>query len=154
MKLEHTEPRDRWIVVTDGVIVAHPCINMYVLISWECPGDLLRNVHVVELLAVHIEDVGIPLCLWDISRHIEVDQARILRKHLQRFHKRELVKIARGDDTCVGVVSQDLGDERGGDVRLCSPLINTLIDRWAGITLDGGATSFRPQMDVDSEEVR
>lgn len=97
-------------MIADLIVIVLPRIEMQVLIL----GPGLRrgaHVHVVERLAVHVEEIGIPLVSINPCNVVHVAEARLLGEDLQGLDLGEVVEVAAGDDVCVGVRLEDLGDE-------------------------------------------
>jgi hypothetical protein len=89
----HIQTGHRRIVIRHLRSKLRPCIHVNVLVL-----DLLRNrlrqIHVVELLRVHVEQVRVPLQLVDLICGICVLQPRDLSILLQRLDKGKLARVS------------------------------------------------------------
>ena len=99
----NVELADTGIVVRNFERLASPCVDMNVLKF----GSIFQAVayeHVVKLLHVHVESSRIALngrCFYHV---IHVEQARYLCEAPQRSYKFKLIKVARNNDSSVGVL--------------------------------------------------
>lgn len=93
-------------MVADLCCFVDPSVDVNVLIL----GVLLQRVgdeHMVELLSLHVEQVGVPLDRLDIGHCVEVVETRDLNIALQGRHCDEFVEVASGNDTGVLVLGKD-----------------------------------------------
>lgn len=104
------EPRNARIVIADLVVKVLPGVEVQMLILGRAPGSL-AHVHVVEGLAVHVEEVGVALAGGDPRYLVEVREAGLSGEDLQGLDLGEVVEIAGCDDVGLGVLLEDLGDE-------------------------------------------
>jgi Holliday junction resolvasome RuvABC DNA-binding subunit len=81
---------------------------MLVLYLWL---ESLADVHVVELLAVHVEEVCVSLELRDVRSLIKIPQIRHISEVLERLDKGELVEVTSDDDLCVLILIKDVGNK-------------------------------------------
>jgi hypothetical protein len=61
-------------------------------------GRLLRDVHMVELLAILAKHIRIAFSGRDASNDVEIEKARCADERLQRLDERELVEVSSGND--------------------------------------------------------
>ena len=71
----------------------------------------IRNVHMIQLLAIHIKEIRVSLQLWDSGHLVQIFQAGLGDEVFLRCNVRKFVKVATGDDFGVFVLLQDFGDE-------------------------------------------
>ena len=69
-----------------------------------------RNEHLVESLRVLVEDVTVPLILWDISGDVNVGKVGVERS-VNRACLVELVEVTSNDDIGLRVFREDSLDE-------------------------------------------
>lgn len=99
-------------MIANKIIIQLPRVDVDVLVRG---AVLIRqrgaDKHVIQLLRVHVVDVGVALLDGDADRLVEVDEARGGREDFQGLDEGEFVKVAGGDDAGVCVEGEDLGDE-------------------------------------------
>jgi hypothetical protein len=106
----NVEQTKAWVVVTDDGRLGHPRANVGMLnLSLGCQAG--ADIHVVELLAVHIEDVGVSLNWGDSGCLVEINKSRFGGKSTHGLHKGEFIEITSHDNTRLGVSSKNLADE-------------------------------------------
>lgn len=142
-------------------------MNMFVLCLWL---QSLANVHVIELLAVHVEKIGVAFELWDARSLVEIAQVGYLLECLERLNKGEFIEVAGDDDAGFAVLGKDVGDKvllcvtglssclkgcgtYGCDFHLFLTILNTAVYGRASIAFDRGQTTLAPKVDVDSKEL-
>lgn len=84
----------------------HPRIDMDVLVLCLL-GYALRHVHVVELLCVHVEEIGIALLLFDFDFGVEILEAAVFGICLQGLDEGEFVEVACRDYAGFLVLGED-----------------------------------------------
>lgn len=147
------KPRNRRIVITRRIIIAHPRVHMDMLIlRLATPSQARRYIQVIQLLAVHVEEVRVLLSRGNTDDIVQILQSRDRSKVLERLNECEFVVVARGHDGGVTVKAEDLADERACDIRLLRTLFDASINRRPRIAVEGRGTAFRGEMDIDSEE--
>ena len=68
----------------------------------------LRHKHVVELLGIHVEEVGVALELINLDYCIKVLESRYLDILFERFNKGELIEVACSYDAGILVLGKDV----------------------------------------------
>lgn len=104
------ELRNARVVIADLVVIVLPGVEVQVLVLGRASGSR-ADVHVVEGLAVHVEEVGVALVDGDLSRLIEICEAGLVRENLQGLDLDEVVEVPCCDDVGLGVLLEDLGNE-------------------------------------------
>lgn len=94
-----------------------PHIHMHVL-KLRTFGQRRADIHVIELLAIHVEEIGIALRLLDAGHLVKIAQTRLGEKGFERRDEGELIEIACGDHLGVGVLREDGRDEGLGLVSV------------------------------------
>lgn len=97
-------------MIADLVIIILPSVEMHMLILGPAPGSR-AHVHVVESLAVHVKEVGVPLVDGDVGDLVEVREAGLVGENLHGLNLGEVVEVPGGDYVGLGVLLKDLGDE-------------------------------------------
>jgi hypothetical protein len=106
----HVDHGNAGVVVADLVVVVLPSVEVQVLVL----DRLLQgraDVHVVEGLGVHVEEVGVTLLGWDIRDIVQVQHAGDVLEDLEGLNLGEVVEIASSDDAGAGVLLEDLSDK-------------------------------------------
>ena len=142
---------DARVVVADLVVVVLPRVEVEVLILG-LPGDGGADEHVVEGLAVHVEQVGVAVLGGHVGHIIEIEQTRGLLEGGDGGDLDELVEVTSSDDSGRGVLLEDLGNELASDGGLLNALLNAVVDGGAGVTVEGGGATLAGLVDVDGEE--
>lgn len=99
-------------MIANKIIIQLPRVDVDVLVR----GAVLvrqrgADKHVVQLLRVHVVDVGVALLDGDADGLVEVNEARGGGEDFQGLDEGEFVEVAGGDDAGVCVEGEDLGDE-------------------------------------------
>ena len=71
----------------------------------------LAHIHVIQLLAIHVIEITIPLQLINPRNFINIFELRDALKSLEGGDKGKFVEIATGNDPRVAVFCQNGGDE-------------------------------------------
>ena len=108
--LAQVQPRNARVVIADLAVIVLPGVEMHVLIP-DVASSSWTHVHVVEGLAVHVEEVGVALADGDLSNLVEVSEAGHVGEDPQRLNLDKVVEVSGGDDVRLGVLREDLGDE-------------------------------------------
>jgi hypothetical protein len=98
-------------VVADLVVVVLPGVEVQVLVL----DGLLQgraDIHVVEGLGVHVEEIGVTLLGGDVGDIVQVQHAGDVLEDLEGLDLGEVVEIASSDDAGAGVLFEDLSDKR------------------------------------------
>lgn len=104
----HIQPRYRRVVVANLRIEIRPRIDVDVLkLRPALLSQRRRYKHVVELLRIHVEQIGIPLNLVGSHHGIQVLEARNIGILAQGLHKGKLIKVACRHDAGVLVLGKD-----------------------------------------------
>lgn len=97
-------------MIADLVVIVLPGVEVHVLILGRATGSR-AHVHVVQGLAVHVEEVGVAFVDGDLGNLVEVREAGLVGEDLQGLNLDEVVEVAGSDDVGLGVLLEDLGDE-------------------------------------------
>lgn len=141
------------VMIGNLPLVCCPCVDVNMLklcSSGQGPADK----HVVQLLAIHVKQIRVPLQLTDPSHVIHVLQSGPGFECLQGLYVYEFVEVTARNDGSVGIFPEDLRNEilcmlepsyfceagKGtyssqGSLRLT--IFNAAIDWWSRIPLDG-----------------
>jgi hypothetical protein len=76
---------------------------------------------VIQLLAVHIEDVAVSLRLGDTRNDVQIKQTRHLHEAFHRLNECKLVEVASSNDVRLGILRQNLCNQACGQLSLCEP---------------------------------
>lgn len=74
-------------------------------------GQGITDVHVIQLLTAHVKDVAVAFRLGDAGDNVEIFEGGEAGKGGEGGDVGELVEVTCGNDACVAVLGEDLGDE-------------------------------------------
>lgn len=74
-------------------------------------GQRGADIHVIELLAVHVEEIRVALRLLDAGHLVKIAQTGLGDEGLERGDEGELVEVACGDYFGVGVLFENRCDK-------------------------------------------
>jgi hypothetical protein len=102
-------------MVTNLSVICGPSIHVNML-ELCLPGpptarQLGAYKHVIDLLAVHIEEIRISLCGRYVGNVIHVFHTRDGLEFLDRRDECELIVVAGGNDASIAIYFQNFGDE-------------------------------------------
>ena len=97
-------------MVGDLAIVCLPSVQVHVLVLATLT-DAWAHIHVVERLAVHVEQVGVALDGLDADNRIKLLQTRLGSEERHGLNLGEFVKVTGSDDTGLGVFFENLSNE-------------------------------------------
>lgn len=98
----HVQQRHRRIMVACLVVERNPGVDMQMVHLRSC-CQRRAHKHVVQLLAVHIVQIRVPLRGCNPSDLVEILQPRFSQERFKRLCKGELVKVAGNNDLGGGV---------------------------------------------------
>jgi hypothetical protein len=124
-------------------------MNMFVPRSPQC---LLTDKHVIQLLRIHIKKIRVPLHILDANSSIQIFESRNRRIGLKWLHKSKLVEIARRNDPCIFIGSENGFDEVGGEFSLSLSVVYATIYGGSCIALETAASAFGAEMYIYGEE--
>lgn len=124
-------------MITGLVVRIDPRVDVDMLILNAFVGDVGAEVHVVELLAVHVVDVAVAFDFRGASNAITIKRSRDGSKLLDGLDECELIPVAGCDDVRVRVLSENLCNEASGDLHLSETVVNTAVDWWAVVAFNG-----------------
>lgn len=87
-----------------------PGANVYVA-EFRLLSQRLAYKCVIKLLAVHIENITVPLIFWSLNHIISVLKLGHFGEKFQRFDKGEFVEVSGSNDASVRILFQKLCDE-------------------------------------------
>lgn len=91
-------------------IVGLPSVQVHVLVLATL-ANAWAHVHVIERLAVHVEQVGVALDGFDANNLIKLSQTRLGGKECHGLNLGKFVKVTSCDDTGLGVLVENLSNE-------------------------------------------
>lgn len=89
---------DTGVMVADLIIVVLPRVEVEVLV-FGAFLDARADVHMIEGLGVHIEEVSVALLNRNVGDIVEVEEARDLLEGNEGLNLNKLVEVTGNDDT-------------------------------------------------------
>lgn len=97
-------------MITCLIIIVLPRVQVQMFVQ-RASAQRRAHVEVIQLLAVHVEEVRVPLREFKTDHLVEVEEAGLGGEARHGLYLGELVEVAGGDDACLGVLCEDLCDE-------------------------------------------
>ena len=139
------------VVVTGEVRVPQPGGEVEVLDLGSVGDESRADQDVVELLSIHVEDVGVALGLGE-AEGAELRHVVLLGEDALGLHEGELIEVAGGDDAGLRVLLVESVDEGSNALGLPGALLDAVVDGRASVTVQGGGTTLGAVMNVDGVE--
>jgi hypothetical protein len=154
-------------MIADLTSLVLPSVDMKMLIL-DAPAQLLADVHMVQSLAIAVEEICVSLCLRDFGGLVNINKTGCLDESLKGRNGSEFVKVTSGNDVGLSVLLEDFCNKvlqvvswvlcikwfetYSSNFGLLGAFLDTLVHRSASIAMQGGRAALAAKVDVDSKE--